>query len=468
MIEAIEFESDAPALYDGGPERPVSYRELGRRVAAVRQALGSLERPALVLQFARNSPASIAAYLACLSEAVAVGLGEPRGAARDRVIAAYSPSALLLADDEAEPSPDYEMSVRIPGGGLALWRRVGREPYPVTPHPGLALLLSTSGSTGDSKYVRLSRSNLLANARSIAQYLGLSEGDTAIQSLPMHYSYGLSIINSHLVSGASIALTSHSAMRPEFWKTVDECGCTSFAGVPYMYETLNRLRIVPTDHASIRTMTQAGGHLRTDLTLQFHSAAVAAGARFFVMYGQTEATARIAFVPPERLSAKAGSIGVSIPGGRLWLEPVEGEPLCSQIHYSGPNVMLGYASVPADLSLGDQLGGKLATGDLGESDEDGFFRVTGRLARFAKLFGKRLSLNAIESEVERLVEVRSAALDGGDRLRIYLEGGSTAASEKVKSHLAALLGVPAMAIGTASLAQLPMTSSGKKDYKALA
>ncbi len=424
MIDAIDFESDEPALYDGGPERPVSYRELGRGVAAVRQALALLERPAVVLQFARNSPAAVASYLACLSESVPLGLGEPGSAARDRVIAAYVPSALLLGDDEAAPSPDYELSARVPEGGLTLWRRVDREPYPVSPHPSLALLLSTSGSTGDAKFVRLSRSNLLANAQSIAQYLGLSEGDTAIQSLPMHYSYGLSIINSHLVSGASVALTPHSAIRPEFWKSVDDCGCTSFAGVPYMYETLNRLGITPTDHASIQTMTQAGGHLRTDLTLQFHSAAAAAGARFFVMYGQTEATARMSFVPPERLSEKAGSIGIAIPGGRLWLEPIEGEPSVRQIHYSGPNVMLGYASSPADLSLGDELGGMLATGDLGESDEDGFYRVTGRLARFAKLFGKRVSLNAIEGEIERLVEVRSAALDGGDRLRIYLEGAA--------------------------------------------
>jgi acyl-CoA synthetase (AMP-forming)/AMP-acid ligase II len=468
MIDAINFESHEPALYDGGPERPVSYRDLWKRVSDVRQIIASLDRPAVVLQFARTSPAAVASYLACLSESVPLGLGEPSSAARDRVIAAYSPSALLLADDEAEPSADYELSARIPNGGLALWRRVDREPYQAPPHPALALLLSTSGSTGDSKFVRLSSSNLLANARSIAQYLGLSQADTAIQSLPMHYSYGLSIINSHLVSGASVALTSHSVIRPEFWKAVDACGCTSFAGVPYMYEMLNRLRIAPTDHASIRTVTQAGGHLRNDLTLQFHSAAGAAGARFFVMYGQTEATARISYVPPERLSAKVGSIGIAIPGGRLWLEALEGEASARQIHYSGPNVMLGYASGPADLSLGDEMGGKLATGDLGEVDEDGFFRVTGRLARFAKLFGKRVSLNAIEGEIERLVDVRSAALDGGDRLRIYLEGASAAASEKVKAHLAALLGVPVVAIGTASLAQLPMTSSGKKDYKALA
>lgn len=468
MIDAVDFESDAPALFEGSRESTVSYRELGRRVAAMRTLLNTLPRPAVVLQFATNGPPAVASYLACLAEGVPLGLGEPASPVRDRVIAAYSPTALLLSEAESRPPADFELSAGATEGGLALWRRADRAPYPVAPHPGLALLLATSGSTGDAKFVRLSRANLLANARSIAQYLGILDSDTAIQSLPMNYSYGLSIVNSHLVSGASVAFTSHSFIRPEFWRVVDECGCTSFAGVPYMYETLNRLRMVPTDGRTIRTMTQAGGHLRADLALQFHAAAGKAGARFFVMYGQTEATARIAYVPPDMLSAKAGSIGIAIPGGELWLEPLDGESDSRQIYYRGPNVMLGYASGPADLARGDDQGGVLATGDLGECDGDGYYRITGRLARFAKLFGKRVNLAAIEGEVERLVAMRAVALDAGDRLRIFLEGGSDAAAENVRAHLANLLGVPPVAIGTVSLARLPMTSSGKKDYRALA
>jgi len=468
MIDAIDFESDAPALFEESRESSVSYRELGRRVAAMRELLSDLPRPAFILQFATNGPPAVASYLACLAEGVPLGLGEPASPVRDRVIAAYSPTALFLSEDESEPPADYELSAGPSEGRLALWVRVDRAPYPVAPFPGLALLLATSGSTGDAKFVRLSRANLLANARSIAQYLGISATETAIQSLPMHYSYGLSVVNSHLVSGAPVAFTAHSFIRPEFWRAVDECGCTSFAGVPYMYETLIRLRMAPTERRTIRTMTQAGGHLRAELALQFHEAACKVGARFFVMYGQTEATARIAYVPPDRLSAKAGSIGIAIPGGELWLEPLDGESSAQQIIYRGPNVMLGYASGPADLSRGDDQGGVLATGDLGERDGDGYFRVTGRLARFAKLFGKRVNLAAIEVEVEKLAAVRVAALDEGDRLRIFLEGGSDAASEKIRAHLANLLGVPPVAIGTTSLARLPMTSSGKKDYRALA
>jgi acyl-CoA synthetase (AMP-forming)/AMP-acid ligase II len=232
-----------------------------------------------------------------------------------------------------------------------------------------------------------------------------------------------------------------------------------------MYETLHRLRIKPSDHPSLRTMTQAGGHLRAELAQHFHEAAKDRGARFFVMYGQTEATARIAYVPPERLAEKFGSIGIAIPDGRLWLEAVDGEPGHRQLFYSGPNVMMGYATGPADLARGDELGGVLATGDLAECDGDGFYRLTGRLARIAKLFGKRVSLASIEGEIERVFPVRAAVIGGNDQLKIFLESGDQA--DAVRSHLARLLGVPPMAIKTTELDRLPMTSSGKKDYKAL-
>ena len=439
----------------------VCYSELGEWVEANRQLLRGLPRPALAFQLCPNSASAVAAYLACLAERVPLGLGEPAVALRERVVTAYEPTALILPVGE-RGAADYEVAGNLAGGELVLWYRQGRG-YAVRPHPDLALLLATSGSTGDAKFVRLSYANLEANARSIAQYLELGPDEVAIQSLPMHYSFGLSVLNSHLTAGGTVALTGHSFMRPEFWKVVDACGCTSFAGVPYMYETLHRLRIKPTEHSSLRTITQAGGHLRVELARHFQEAAKDCGARFFVMYGQTEATARIAYVPPERLAEKFGSIGIAIPAGKLWLETVDAES--NQLFYSGPNVMMGYATGPADLALGDDLGGVLATGDLAECDGDGFYRLTGRLARFAKLFGKRVSLASIEGEIEGTFPVRAAVTDGGDQLKIFLEGGDYA--DAVRSHLASLLGVPPLAIKTMIIGRLPMTASGKKDYKAL-
>lgn len=468
MMAAVDFASDAAALLIEGRGHAVSYRELGRRVDAVREQLRRLPRPALMFQFAPNGPGAVAAYLACLVEGIPLGLGEPAVAARDRVIAAYQPTAVLLPAGEASAAGDYEAVGTIPGGDVALWRRRDGAPYEHVPYRDLALLLATSGSTGAAKFVRLSQANLLSNARSIAAYLAIDSGETAVQSLPIHYSYGLSVLNSHLVAQGTVMLTSHSFMRPEFWRAVEESGCTSFAGVPYMYETLHRLRLIPTDRPTVRTLTQAGGHLRVELVRHFGQAAQKRGARFFVMYGQTEATARIAYVPPERLADKLGSIGRPIPGGELWLEPVEGETVHQQLHYRGPNVMLGYATGPEDLVRGDEQMGVLATGDLAEKDADGFFFITGRLARFAKLFGKRIQLADVEAELEKTFGHHAAALDGGDQLNVFMEGASEVTLAAARAHLAGFLGVPPPSLKVRAIERLPLTTSGKKNYQALA
>ena len=242
MLSGAANKADVALLMaDSG--RAVCYGELGEWIEANRRLLRGLPRPALAFQCAPNSAGAVAAYLACLAEGVPLGLGEPALTLRTRLIDAYLPSALILPEHEPA-SEQYEMIGGMAGGDLRLWRRRSGA-YHVVPHRDLALLLATSGSTGDAKFVRLSLANLRANARSIATYLDLGPGEIAIQSLPLHYSYGLSVINSHLVAGSAVALTSHSFIRPEFWRVVDECRCTSFAGVPYMYETLHRLRLMP-------------------------------------------------------------------------------------------------------------------------------------------------------------------------------------------------------------------------------
>jgi acyl-CoA synthetase (AMP-forming)/AMP-acid ligase II len=289
-----------------------------------------------------------------------------------------------------------------------------------------------------------------------------------VQSLPMHYSYGLSVLNSHLLAGGTVVLTPHSFIRPEFWRDADEERATSFAGVPYMYETLHRLRFEPARHPTLRTFTQAGGALRRDLIAHFHVRATEAGARLVVMYGQTEATARISYVPPERLAEKIGTIGVPIPGGSLRLEPLEGAAgPAAQLVYEGGNVMLGYAETPADLGLGDVLRGVLRTGDLATVDDDGYFTVVGRLKRFAKLFGRRVSLEDVERELESTFPLRAIATEAGERLAVFVAVDGAVGDGVVAAHLARFLAVPPSAILVRGVADLPLTATGKKDYKAL-
>ena len=452
-----------PALLDALSGDLLNYRDLVSGVEAAAAVLSNSGRR-LHFLFCTNSAGSAIAYLGCLAARVPVCLLDGKSSASERIVASYQPQVLLSAG-EAAPAPGYSGGHLLPGG-FRVWE--GTAP-PVDLHPELALLLTTSGSTGDPKLVRLTQGNLVSNALAIEDYLGLSADERSVQSLPMSYSYGLSLINSHLIAGGTTVFTPHSFMRPEFWHDFNERSCTSFAGVPHMYETLKRLKFDPARYASLRTLTQAGGKLAEPIIEWFSNAVTRTGRRFFVMYGQTEATARISYVPPGMLAEKVGSIGVAIPGGSLSVEPAVESPDLHELVYSGPNVMMGYATGRQSLSEGDVQGGMLRTGDLARVDEDGFHYIVGRLKRFAKLFGKRVNLLDVEIAVESQYGIRTAALDNGhDGLILYLETQSTASESEIVMEISGRLTVPPNAIRIRIVDELPTTSSGKKDYAAVA
>jgi acyl-CoA synthetase (AMP-forming)/AMP-acid ligase II len=315
--------------------------------------------------------------------------------------------------------------------------------------------------------VRLTKANVLANASSIAEYLTLGPEEISIQGLPMHYSYGLSLINSHLLAGGSIVLTKHSFMMADFWKDFGRHKCTSFAGIPFIYETLHRLEFEPKKRPTLRTMTQAGGGLRPDLIQHFHDKARDARVHFYVMYGQTEATARISFVPWEQLGEKIGSIGIAIPRGRLSLEHIEGVEEVNELVYEGPNVMMGYAEDRGALGLGDVLHGVLHTGDLARVDDQGFFYLTGRLKRFAKLYGRRINLADVEALVERDFGVQTAVIEGKNKLVVFVAASAEYDVEPVRRKIAEFLSTGLQAVEANTISSIPRTQAGKKDYKEL-
>jgi acyl-CoA synthetase (AMP-forming)/AMP-acid ligase II len=454
-----------PALIAPAQDVRLTYAELRTQVDDVAARLrGLLPERRLVFLAPGPDVQAVLLYLGCLRAGLPVCLAEPLPDPLARLSRTYGPALVLGPETMRLPEGGTVVASPVPGYAAALADPAGEQAL----HPELALLLTTSGSTGSPKLVRLTARNLESNATAIAKYLELGPAERAVQSLPMHYSYGLSVLNSHLVAGGCVVLTPHSFIRPEFWRDVDEQRATSFAGVPYMYETLHRLRFDPARHPSLRTLTQAGGALRRDLIAHFHAAATGAGARLVVMYGQTEATARIAYVPPERLGEKLGAIGVPIPGGRLRLEPAEGAAGGeAELVYEGDNVMLGYAEGPADLALGDVQHRRLRTGDLGTVDADGYFSVVGRLKRFAKLFGRRVSLEDVERELESVFPVRAIATEAGGRLRVHVVVDGVLRDGLLVAHLARFLAVPPSAIGIHRVAELPLTTTGKKDYKAV-
>ena len=196
-------------------------------------------------------------------------------------------------------------------------------------------------------------------------------------------------------------LTDLSVAQAQFWDLFNEQAVTSLAGVPYTYQMLKRLRFTKMKLPSLKTLTQAGGHLAPELVQEIATAVAPHGVKFYVMYGQTEATARMSYVPPSQLPNKPGSIGIAIEGGKFTIEDEQGQEITTAhtsgaLVYYGPNVNLGYATTKADLALGDVNQGRLVTGDLAYFDEDHYFYLTGRRSRFIKLTGLRYSLNECE------------------------------------------------------------------------
>lgn len=459
-----------PAIIQSWDSTIISYGELLARIDKFSYCLDRLTARPFMFLYPSNSVDAITIYLCCLKINLPVCLLEPTPKNLKALITAYHPPLLCLPAELSGPK-GYMQSDFFPNASYNLYLAQDNQAWNILPHTNLALLLQTSGSTGNPKLIRLNQINLYENARSICEYLELSPEERSIQGLPMQYSYGLSLINSHFLVGGTVVLTSHSFMMPEFWQDFDTHKCSSFAGVPYMYETLHRLDFDPAEHPTLHIMTQAGGKLRPDLIQWFYKRISKANCRFFVMYGQTEATARISYVPPNRLDTKIDSIGIPIPGGRLELQRIEEKDDLHELVYHGPNVMMGYAESAESLSGGDELDGVLHTGDLARMDEDGYFYLVGRLKRFAKLYGRRINLLDVESIVEKNYPARAAVFDTGENhLSVYIElfeQEQTFDVSAIALHISKCLDLPPSTITVRMLDTLPMTASGKKNYAAL-
>ncbi|CCH27480.1 AMP-binding protein [Actinosynnema sp. NPDC047251] len=430
---------------------------LAARVAEVAASHAALPPGVLFLRVGLDVP-SVLAYLGALEARRAVALLDPGQdrAVLDDLVARFRPAAVIGAAGEAAP------------GYGADWVREDAEG--VAPHPDLAVLLPTSGSTGNPKFVRLSRAALLANAEAIAEVLAIGPDEVAPTTLPLHYSYGMSVLNSHLLRGATVLLEGSGVVARPFWDAVAEHGATSLAGVPYHYEMLRRLKFDPAKYPTLRTLTQAGGRLRTELVTEFNDRMIAVGGRMFVMYGQTEAAPRMATVPAERLADKLGSAGRALPGGSFAVRLADGSEVVTpdvvgEIVYRGPNVMMGYAEAEAELALPDQVGGVLATGDLGYLDAEGYLYVTGRSKRIGKVFGNRVNLDDLERLVKQFGV--AAAVPAGDKVVVWLDGATKDGCKAAAKALAEALHLHVTGFDVRPVDGFPLLASGKVDYRSL-
>lgn len=443
--------------------------ELQDRVAAAAAEAAAL--PGVVFAHFPTTVDAIVGYLGALRAGRPICLLDPdlHDDIRDSLVARFEPA--VVTSGRGEPPAGYSEGAYA---GLRAWVR--DEPSATVPHPDLGLLLTTSGSTGDPKLVRLSSAAVGANARAIAQALGIDGGQVAVTSLPLFYSFGMSVLNSHLISGATVVVQPRTLLEREFWNDVNTHGVTSLAAVPYQYEMLRRLRFDPARYPSLRTLTQAGGRLRSELITDFHERMAAVGGRMFVMYGQTEAGPRMTTLPADQLPAKLGSVGPAIPGSTLSIRTDDGvettEPgVTGEVIFRGPAVMMGYAQSAPDFAHADELGGRLSTEDLGHLDAEGCLWITGRLKRMGKVFGIRVNLDDVERLLTDCPPV--AAIPGDDKLTIFVESGgeaelSEAWPSKIKARLAEELGIHSSGFDVRSITAMPLLPNGKVDYRSLA
>jgi len=434
--------------------RQISYRELAALADASQAAAGAdpVRRQLLAMQ-CENQVEAIATYLGALR----AGL----------------PLLLLPTDVESEA-----LATLLDRFDVArVWDCdrgwVVRHDRVMALHPDLAVLLPTSGSTGAAKLVRLTAHNLEANAQAICQSLNLSESERPITVLPFHYSYGLSVVNSHLLCGATILLSRAAVTTRAFWSFLEAERATSLSGVPAIYQMLLRLRFNPARYPSLRTLTQAGGRLDDVSLAQVRDLADAAQCRFVPMYGQTEATARISYLPAHFLHTKLGAIGLPVPGGTLSLKDEHGSEILDagkvgELHYSGPNVMMGYADQVDDLALGDVCRGELDTGDLAYRDADGCYFIAGRKKRMIKLSGVRFGLDELEAAL--IAKGYPVALTGeDDRLCVGLDASVDGAVDETAlvNEVARQYHVHPSLIVCARVPALPRSAAGKIMYEAL-
>lgn len=451
------------ALIDVTTGKVISYEELDVESEKLAEKL-NIKSKSLIFLYTANNSGSVITYIAALKSGNAVLLLDEKlnDEIRTGLIKNYKPDFIVTSNKQTPVGYNLEFEFE----SLSYYKN--QIPNQEKIFDDLAVLLSTSGTTGSPKLVRLSADNIQSNAESIAQYLQIDENEKPITTLPFNYSYGLSVINSHLLKGATIVLTEKTVFFKDFWNTFKQYECTSFAGVPYTYQMLKRTGFDKLDLPSLKTMTQAGGKLNEEMIKYFYEYTERKNIRFFVMYGQTEATARISYVPYEKLKYKIGSIGISIPGGKLSLmkdgNEITEPHQVGEIVYEGENVMLGYAESLNDLSKGNELNFTLHTGDLGYFDEDRFFYVTGRMKRFIKMFGLRINLDEVQKMIENHFNIAAACTGEDEKLKILVQTADEL-DNKVKQKVCETYKLNPSTVYVKQTDNIPTKSTGKYDYE---
>lgn len=335
----------------------------------------------------------------------------------------------------------------------------------------LSHLLPTSGSTGSPKLVRHKYDNIEAAALNISTFFELTVKDRPLMVLPLYYTMGLSMVFSHFYVGATVLITNQSMTDRGFWQFIKEQRATSFTGVPYSYEILNLMQFFRMNLPDLTLLTQGGGRMPKELNLKFAEFCRDNGKQWIATYGQSECTARMAWLPAKWAIEKVGSIGIAVPNAELSLIDMDGKSITTpntegEMCYRGKNVTMGYARSREDFLLGDERHGFIRTGDLAYFDEDGCYYIVGRMGRFLKLFGMRVGLDECERIVKgKYLGLECACVGTDEKMLVYLTDDKF--KEAVKEELVSRLKLVATSFEVRIINEIPKNEAGKVLYAKL-
>ena len=442
-----QVEPNAVAVLNA--EQKISYAELVADVLKWQRKISHPEK-LLVFFYLENSIDAVAPLLACLERGFAVAL-------LDIKIPDNTKNEL-----ESNYEPDLVFYIH---NGIVNFEF--RETPKSFLQCDLSVLLSTSGSTGSPKFVRLSKNAIKSNAFAIASSQNLTSKSRASGHLDIHYSYGMSVVFSHLATGASIAFCNYSFLEKKFWETIHNLKVTHLPGVPFHFQMMRRLRIERMNLPRLGVMTQAGGRLDTENQKYFYELMNDKNGRFLIMYGQTEAAPRISTLKHCDFKMHQGSVGQSLDGGKIQIVDEEGNEKApgeeGLVQFTGPNVMLGYAKNRLDLGKPDENGGVLQTGDFGIVDANGFLTITGRSERMGKVYGWRINLDEIEKNLNETLICAVVQVDE----TIYIAHEKNDKSQGIIDAMIKNMSLPASIFKSICVETIAKTERGKTDYKHL-
>jgi acyl-coenzyme A synthetase/AMP-(fatty) acid ligase len=459
LLQAVFIKDDRTAFID------VEGNSLSYKALADFSNLffSQINKRTLIFIFSENTLGSVAGYVAALETKIVPLLlhtATEKGL-RETLVKKYKPEYFWMPESMIS---EWNGEVVFKAYGYALMKTGLVSPLL---SENLSLLLPTSGSTGSPKLVRHSYNNILANARNVGKVFEINSDDRALAMLPMYYTMGLSVITSYLYGGATVLLFNGSLTDAVFWKFLKEQKATILTGVPYTFEILSKLRFTRMDLPDLKIITQGGGKLSPILFNEFADYATRTGKKFIATYGQTEGTARMAYLPAEFAQTKIGSIGKAIPEGRLYLVDESGVEISQAVTagvmvYSGPNVTLGYAFSGEDLGKNDEREGVLPTGDIAIKDSDGFFYIVGRISRFLKLYGVRVGLDEVEQLIFQAFGVENICTGTDEKMKIYVTNQEMMAA--IADFVIQKTGLYHQAFEVLFIPQIPRNDVGKVIY----